>query len=199
MRKSTSIAAAVVAALALTLTGCGEDDEKDSGAADTSDKSQSQTGGSDAKSSPSPSPSTSRKSEEESESPSPSPTVKSGEKRSDGTSGGNSGGTSGGSGGGSDESADGGGGAQSIQGAWYFPVRDKNGALLSLTISGSSMTISGPKGKCNGTANGLAVTMSCTGETVNGQAVVTAGGQKLELDWKGDLPSDRFTREKPSA
>ncbi|MEU1790793.1 hypothetical protein ABZ553_33950 [Streptomyces sparsogenes] len=85
-----------------------------------------------------------------------------------------------------------------VQGAWYYPMRDANGNLITLRISGSSMTASGNKGTCSGTISAsMAVTFTCQGATTNGTARLSDGGQTLTFNWSDGNP-DRFVRAKPA-
>ncbi|MEU9790842.1 hypothetical protein AB0E27_09440 [Streptomyces sparsogenes] len=197
MRITNSIAATAVAVLAVTLTGCGDDGDSESAAPAKDDKAAaraedagrstpSASGDSgDMKSSrPTPTPSRS-KAPSRTATPAPSRTTSAPSKAP----------------------------APSrttvappatpsrlsrVQGAWYYPMRDANGNLITLRINGSSMTAGGNKGTCSGTISAsMAATFTCQGATTSGTARLSDGGQTLTFNWSDGNP-DRFVRAKPA-
>ncbi|MBL1099047.1 hypothetical protein [Streptomyces coffeae] len=193
MHKSTSLAIAAVAVLALTLTGCGGDDKKDSASSDKGGKTTGQTTGkrdTTASSSPSPSRTGEAKKKKKEGSPAtsaaPRPTRTSaapvptpGRTRTKTAAPARPAGPS------------------SVQGTWYVPVRGTNG-LATLTVSGTSWTMAYGGKSCSGTINsGMAISSTCAGETSNGTAVVSNGGENLTFNWTSGEP-DRFVRTKPT-
>ncbi|GAA2333335.1 hypothetical protein [Streptomyces cuspidosporus] len=198
MRITNSIAATAVAVLAFTLTGCGDDGDDSKSAAPTKDdkattraedagRSTPSAGGDsgDMKSSrPTPTPSRakapsgtatpapSRTTSAPSKAPAPSRTTAAPPTTSSQLS--------------------------RVQGAWYYPMRDANGNLITLRISGTSMSASGNKGTCSGTISAsMAATFTCQGATTSGTARLSDGGRTLTFNWSDGNP-DRFVRAKPA-
>ncbi|NUU22734.1 MAG: hypothetical protein HOV68_14655 [Streptomycetaceae bacterium] len=94
-------------------------------------------------------------------------------------------------------SAPAGGPDAKFQGTWYYPQRDATGALLTLTISGGSISVSMNGDGCSGKISATAyVTMTCKGDTGKGQASVSSNGQTLTITWV-DTPAEQFMRTKP--
>ncbi|MFD8382815.1 hypothetical protein ACFV2X_30610 [Streptomyces sp. NPDC059679] len=196
MRITTSIAATAVAVLALTLTGCGGDDGDGKSALPAKDD----TGTSQSEKTGKPSPSgTNASGDMKSSSPTPTPSrtpakstpVPSRTTTSAPTKAPVPSRTSAAPPTTPSKLA-------SVQGNWYYPVRDASGNVITLRISGTSMSASGNKGTCSGTINAsMAVTFSCQGETTNGTAQLSNGGQTITFNWSSGNP-DRFVRTKPA-
>ncbi|WP_432039349.1 hypothetical protein [Streptomyces cucumeris] len=84
-----------------------------------------------------------------------------------------------------------------VQGMWYVPVRGGRG-LATLNVSGTSFTLAYAGKSCSGTiSSAMAVSSTCAGETSNGTAVVSNGGENLTFNWTTGEP-DRFVRTKPA-
>ncbi|MDX3232614.1 hypothetical protein [Streptomyces sp. ME19-01-6] len=197
MRITTSIAATAVAVLALTLTGCGSDGDGTSAAPAKDDKGASQskatgkpaasgTGASGDMKSSSPTATPSRsKAPSKTAAPVPSRTTSAPAKApvpSRTTAAPPATPSK----------------LASVQGTWYYPVRDSSGNVITLRISGTSMSANGNKGTCSGTINAsMAATFTCGGESTNGTAQVSNGGQTLTFNWSEGNP-DVFVRTKPA-
>ncbi|MGH4032536.1 hypothetical protein ACQB60_26760 [Actinomycetota bacterium Odt1-20B] len=205
MRKTSFMAAAVVAAFALTLTGCGggDDDTGAAGSEDTSSAPSSSEATPSTRPTPTrhPTPTRTTKSPTSKATPTPRrtptarPTTPSrAPKPAPSRPGGNTGG-SGGSGG----SGGTGGSGSGVQGTWYHAVRLPNGQLGVLTIRGTSFSESAGGRTCAGTIVSMKVTLSCGGSSNTGRATVTGSGsgQKMAVTWP-DGSADRYTRTKPS-
>ncbi|MES4906803.1 MULTISPECIES: hypothetical protein [unclassified Streptomyces] len=197
MRITTSIAAGAVTVLALTLTGCGGDDgggktaapaKDDKGASrseDTAKPSPSGTGASGDMKSSSPTATPSR-TPSRTATPAPSrsttsaPTKAPVPRRTTAA----------------PPTAP--SQLSRVQGTWYYPMRDANGNLITLRISGTSMSASGNKGTCSGTISAsMATSFTCGGETTSGTAQLSDGGQTITFNWSSGNP-DRFVRAKPA-
>ncbi|MGY0062417.1 hypothetical protein ACWY4P_38800 [Streptomyces sp. LZ34] len=203
MRITTSIATTAVAVLALTLTGCGGDDgdgksaspaKDDKGASqskDTGKPTPSSTGDSGDMKSSSPT-STPSRSKAPGKAPGKTATRAPGHSATSTPKAPTPSRTS------VPSRPSTGGRLASVQGTWYYTIRDASGNLLTLQISGTSMTMSGPKGSCSGTISAsLAISITCQGQSASGTAQVSNGGQNLALNWTTGNP-DRFTRTKPA-
>ncbi|MFD8282936.1 hypothetical protein ACFV47_27670 [Streptomyces solisilvae] len=196
MRKINAAATVAVAVLALALTGCGNDDDKGDQSSGTSDRTAAAEQAADAErgtpsatpTGASPSPSRTKPAEK---SPGASPSSPRATRTADGTTPAPR------------RTAPRtqapaqppAGAPASVQGTWYSEVRDPNGNALVMTVTGGSLTV-GYQGKsCPGTISaGMAVTMTCQGETISGgQAVVSDGGQRLTVNWPQGKP-DRYVR-----
>jgi hypothetical protein len=197
-RKSSSVlgAVGVAAALVFALTGCGSEEEgKNSDAAGKPRKSGSSASASpekDTKSS-SPSPSASESTaERRSASPKQTRRASTPSARPSNTAS-----NSGSTGGGTASGGNGGGRAPSgVQGTWYYPFLIQ-GKSITMTISGTSFTVTGNGRSCSGTINSsMRISSSCGGEAATGRAVLSEGGQKLTFNWTND-PPDRFGRARP--
>ncbi|MEU0928076.1 hypothetical protein [Streptomyces malaysiensis] len=196
MRKINAAATVAVAVLALALTGCGKDDDKGDQSSGTSDRTADAKQADDAErgtppatpTGASPSPSRTKPAEKR---PGASPSSPRATRTADGTTPAPR------------RTAPRtqapaqppAGAPASVQGTWYSEVRDPNGNALVMTVTGGSLTV-GYQGKsCPGTISaGMAVTMTCQGETISGgQAVVSDGGQRLTVNWPQGKP-DRYVR-----
>ncbi|MCQ6251221.1 hypothetical protein [Streptomyces malaysiensis] len=196
MRKINAAATVAVAVLALALTGCGNDDDKGDQSSGTSDRTAAAEQADDTErgtpsatpTGASPSPSRTKPAEK---SPGASPSSPRATRTADGTTPAPR------------RTAPRtrapaqppAGAPASVQGTWYSEVRDPNGNALVMTVTGGSLTV-GYQGKsCPGTISaGMAVTMTCQGETISGgQAVVSDGGQRLTVNWPQGKP-DRYVR-----
>ncbi|GAA0655305.1 hypothetical protein GCM10009548_22190 [Streptomyces malaysiensis subsp. malaysiensis] len=196
MRKINAAATVAVAVLALALTGCGKDDDKGDQSSGTSDRTAAAEQADDAErgtpsatpTGASPSPSRTKPAEK---SPGARPSSPRATRTADGTTPAPR------------RTAPRtqapaqppAGAPASVQGTWYSEVRDPNGNALVMTVTGGSLTV-GYQGKsCPGTISaGMAVTMTCQGETISGgQAVVSDGGQRLTVNWPQGKP-DRYVR-----
>ncbi|MER7791387.1 hypothetical protein [Streptomyces sp. NPDC097640] len=198
MRITTSIAATALAVLALTLTGCGSDDGDGKSAAPAKeDKSASQaeetgkptpsgTGESDDMKSADPTATPSRsKAPGKTVTPVPSRTTSAPSKapvpsRT------------------SVAPPTASGQLASIQGTWYYRVRDNKGGLITMRINGATFVVSGNEGTCTGTISAsMTASFTCKGQTLHGTGQVSNGGQTLTLTWNNGTP-DRFNRTKPA-
>ncbi|NIY67763.1 hypothetical protein SMALB_5828 [Streptomyces malaysiensis] len=185
-----------VAVLALALTGCGKDDDKGDQSSGTSDRTAAAEQADDAErgtpsatpTGASPSPSRTKPAEK---SPGASPSSPRATRTADGTTPAPR------------RTAPRtqapaqapAGAPASVQGTWYSEVRDPNGNALVMTVTGGSLTVGYQGRSCPGTISaGMAVTMTCQGETISGgQAVVSDGGQRLTVNWPQGKP-DRYVR-----
>ncbi len=82
-----------------------------------------------------------------------------------------------------------------VSGAWYSKDED-SGNVYTLTFTAGSLSMKGTGLTCTGSVNGLKVSMTCAGQTMAGNAVVSDGGQKLVINW-ADNSQDDFTRQRP--
>ncbi|MFG3260326.1 hypothetical protein [Streptomyces sp. NPDC048172] len=90
-------------------------------------------------------------------------------------------------------------GTGSVQGTWYYTVRDAKGRPITVTVRGTSWTAAVTNGdSCSGTiSSGMAVTSgSCDESSKPGKAVLSEGGRKLTFDWGGGK-TDRMQRTPP--
>lgn len=94
-------------------------------------------------------------------------------------------------------SAPAGGPAAKFQGAWYYAKRDANGSLLTLTVNGGTISVAMNGDSCSGRISASAyVTMTCKGDTGQGQASVSGDGETLTIAWE-DGVAEKFVRTKP--
>lgn len=94
-------------------------------------------------------------------------------------------------------SAPAGGPAAKFQGAWYYAERDADGSLLTLTVSGGTISVAMNGDGCSGRISASAyVTMTCKGDTGRGQASVSGDGETLTIAWE-DGVAEKFVRTKP--